>query len=183
MVSGAALVFALVMVLLALSFLRRSDGAQKESVWILGGLVFTSTVLVGLLAWGLFLGERLLPKQAPHVLTVEAEAMQWQWIFRQLAANGGAIERVGILDIPAAMPVDVRITSRDVIHSFWVPRLGGKLDAIPGKINVLRIEAAEPGTYEAICAEYCGLGHARMRFRVIAHDSAGWAALQEGSPR
>lgn len=181
MLAGAAAIFALVMVLLALAFVRRrTPSAQKERVWIFGGLVFTTAVLVALLAYSTILGERLLPKEHPRVVIAEGEAEQWQWTFRQPAANGKAIERVGVLDIPAGTPVDVRITSRDVIHSFWVPRLAGKLDAVPGKTNVLRIQAAQPGIYEGICAEYCGIGHARMRFRVVAHDQSGWAALQAG---
>ena len=182
MLAGAVMIFALVMVLLALAFSqRRMPSVQTERKWILGGgLVFTSTVLLALLGYGMILGERLIPNDAPRVATVEAQAEQWQWTFRQPLANGTWSERVGVLHIPVGTPVDVRITSRDVIHSFWVPRLGGKLDAVPGKTNVLRIEAAEPGAFEAVCAEYCGLGHARMRFRVIAHDRAGWAAFQAG---
>lgn len=182
MFAGAAAIFALVMALLALAFVRRrTPGEQTERVWILGGgLIFTTAVLVALLAYGIALGERLIPKADPSVVTVEAEAGQWQWTFRLRTANGAEIERVGVLNIPAGVPVDVRLTSRDVIHGFWVPRLAGKLDAVPGKINVLRIQAGQPGTYEGVCAEYCGIGHARMRFRVVAHDRASWAALQGG---
>jgi cytochrome c oxidase subunit 2 len=60
------------------------------------------------------------------------------------------------------------VTSRDVIHSFWVPRLIGKIDMIPGRTNEQWIEASRPGVYEAICAEFCGVAHADMRMRVIA---------------
>ncbi|MGY6634859.1 MAG: hypothetical protein ACXIU8_14120 [Alkalilacustris sp.] len=70
------------------------------------------------------------------------------------------------LILPAGRPVDMRITSGDVIHSFWVPRLGGKMDAIPGRANVIRVKAHAPGLLIGQCAEFCGLGHAAMRFEV-----------------
>ena len=75
--------------------------------------------------------------------------------------------------IPAERPVDIDITATDVIHSLWIPRLAGKMDAIPGQVNRLRIEAEAPGRYEAVCAEYCGIGHADHRFVVQAYDIGG----------
>ena len=184
MLAGGAGLFLLVMVLLALAFRRRRrrEGQESERLWLRGGgLVFPSAVLMLLLGYGIVLGERLITKDGPGLVTAEAEARQWQWTFRSPGAGGGTIERVGVLDIPAGVPVDLRITSADVIHSFWAPRLAGKLDAIPGKVNVLRIQPARPGIYEGVCAEYCGVGHARMPFRVVVHDGASWAALQGGA--
>ncbi|MGR3451631.1 MAG: hypothetical protein ACU0HS_14460 [Paracoccus sp. (in: a-proteobacteria)] len=90
----------------------------------------------------------------------------------------------GVLYVPAGRPFDVAITSSDVIHSFWVPRLGGKMDAIPGHRNVHRLMANAPGTYEGLCAEFCGLGHSFMNFNVVAYDPAGplpdFADAEEG---
>ena len=68
------------------------------------------------------------------------------------------------------------VTSRDVIHSFWIPRLAGKIDAIPGHANVLRIQADAPGRFEGLCAEFCGVGHPGMRFQVVAHPAADFPA-------
>jgi len=185
MLAGGAGIFLLVMVLLALAFRRRRrQEQQSERLWIMGGgLVFTSAVLMLLLGYGIVLGERLIANDEPGLVTAEAEARQWQWTFRTPGADGATIERVGVLDIPAGVPVDLRITSADVIHSFWAPRLAGKLDAIPGKVNVLRIQPAQPGIYQGVCAEYCGVGHARMPFLVVVHDGAAWAAIQGGSAR
>jgi cytochrome c oxidase subunit 2 len=87
-----------------------------------------------------------------------------------LAAN--AVPAQAIVHIPAGEPVDFHITSRDVIHSFWIPRLGGKMDAIPGRINILRLQADAPGIYRGVCAEFCGVGHALMPFEVHAHDAS-----------
>jgi cytochrome c oxidase subunit 2 len=81
-----------------------------------------------------------------------------------------------VLHLPAGTPVDIVVTSKDVIHAFWVPRLAGKIDAIPGRVNRLRIRADLPGRYEGLCNEFCGLDHANMRFAVIAHRPEDFSA-------
>ena len=73
-----------------------------------------------------------------------------------------------------------RLTSADVIHSFWVPELGGKLDLLPDGVNTMVIEADEPGTYGGVCAEFCGLQHAKMRFLVVAQPRGGLRRLAGG---
>jgi len=154
--------------------------ARREAVWIRGwGLGFSLTVLAALTAYGLTIGERLLPRPGPEVVAVGAEGRRWDWRFSYADAPGRVTE--SILHIPAGRPVDVRITSADVIHSFWVPRLAGKLDAIPGHVNVLRIEADGPGDYAGVSAEYSGPGYTGQGFSVRAHDEAGWAAFLAGA--
>ena len=74
------------------------------------------------------------------------------------------------------MPVDINVTSHDVIHAFWIPRLAGKIDALPGHVNRLRIRADRPGRYEGLCNEFCGLGHSKMRFTVIVHRQEDYSA-------
>ena len=180
---GAVVLFVLVIGLLALSFLRPSAiVAVKPAHWIIGGgLIMPVPILIGLLVAALILGEQLLPKPggiAP--LRIEAQASQWQWRFNYPEAPGGADSEV--LHIPAGEPVDVVVTSSDVIHSFWVPRLGGKIDAIPGHANTIRLQADEPGIYRGICAEYCGEGHETMSFVVEAHTPADYEALTGGVP-
>ncbi len=170
MLAGATLLALMVFVLVALSFGRPRE--VPEARWILGlGVWFSLGVLTLTLIAALWVGERILPHGT--ALEVHAHARQWSWSFTQPGADGPS-ETQGVLHIPAGQPVDVLITSSDVIHSFWVPQLGGKMDAIPGRVNRLRIEAARPGTYEGLCAEFCGLEHAAMRFEVIAHDPADW---------
>ncbi len=176
------------MTLLVLAFRARGadDSASDdrhdrhlERRWIVGlGLVFPVTVLSALLAYGLIIGERLLPRTAPDLVTVEAEARQWAWRFAYPGLPGRETEDV--LHIPAGRPVDVRISTLDVIHSFWVPRLAGKLDAIPGHVNVLRLEANTPGDYAGGSAEFSGAGYRNHRFTVTAHDAAGWSAFVAG---
>ena len=189
LLAGAVAIFALVMVLLLLAFRARgaddpaadpAEDPRHERRWIIGlGLVFPFAVLSALLAYGLTVGERLLPRPAPDLVTVEAEARQWAWRFAYPGLPGRETE--GVLHIPAGRPVDVRITTIDVIHSFWVPRLAGKLDAIPGHVNVLRMEADAPGNYAGVSAEFSGAGYGNHRFTVTAHDAAGWSAFVAGS--
>jgi cytochrome c oxidase subunit 2/cytochrome aa3-600 menaquinol oxidase subunit 2 len=180
MLAGAAPIFVLVIGLIAIAFARGGGGTGSTRVWIVGlGLVFSMTVLAALLGYGLVVGERLLPRQDSGVVSVQAEARRWSWRFTYDVAPGLVTENV--LHIPAGRPIDVAITTADVIHSFWVPRLAGKLDAIPGHVNVLRIEADLPGRYHGASAEFSGEGYAAHKFTVVAHDEAGWQRfLAEG---
>lgn len=181
MLIGSAVLFTLVMVLLLLAYWRNHWISRiTPGQWIIGGgLLLPIPVLVLLTGTALVLGEQLLPHgQAP--VRIEGEARQWQWSFSYPDTARAPTET---LHIPAGQPVDIVVTSRDVIHSLWVPRLGGKIDAIPGRANVIRLEADKPGIYWGQCAEYCGEGHDGMRFRVEAHDPAAFAALMEGRPQ
>lgn len=178
---GATALFVLVLALLAISLARPNWlAAITPRQWIIGGgLVLPVPILVALLVAALMLGESLLPRQdgvAP--LRVEGHASQWQWRFAYPGADGAT----EILHLPAGEPVDIAVSSTDVIHSFWVPRLGGKIDAIPGHINVIRLQADEPGIYRGICAEYCGQGHDTMWFEVHAHAPADFRALFGAEP-
>ena len=179
MLAGAVVIFAFVMVLLAASFRAGGTGRAGAGLWIWGlGLGFPMTVLAALLVWGLVLGERYLVPADDGAPMVEAEARQWVWTFRY--PGTGLPETEDILFIPAGRPVDVAITSADVIHSFWVPRLAGKLDAIPGHRNVLRIEAFEPGDFAGVSAEFSGPGYAGHRFTVRALAPGDWDAFLAG---
>ena len=158
------------------AFLRPGWGASvPPHRWIvLGGLALPAVVLVPLVAYGLVAGERLLPLPGVTPPRIEVRAERWGWTFRY--PDHGGKTTAGVLHLPAGTPVDIVVTSRDVIHSFWIPRLAGKIDAIPGRVNVLRIQADAPGRYEGLCAEFCGTGHAGMRFEVVAHPAADFAA-------
>jgi cytochrome c oxidase subunit 2 len=90
----------------------------------------------------------------------------------------------GQLVLPVGTKVLLRETSRDVIHSYWIPALNGKKDAVPGRINILRIEADKPGIYAGQCTEFCGLSHANMRMEAVAlskEDFAKWVENQQAA--
>ena len=156
MLVGAAVLFLLVVGIFVRVVRRPGWGSSVSPTrWIvLGGLVLPAFVLLPLLAYGLVTGERLLPLpgSAPPQ-RIEAVAAQWHWSFRY-PGHGGAETR-NVLLLPAGMPVDMVVTSKDVIHAFWVPRLAGKIDAVPGKVNRLRIRPTsraatkEPATNSA----------------------------------
>jgi len=109
---------------------------------------------------------------------VNVTGQQWWWEYDYPVQNCGGIEITepivtsGEMVIPAGTPVQLRFSSRDVIHSYWIPMLNGKRDAVPGRLHPLRMEADHPGIYVGQCTEFCGLSHARMRQAVVALDSA-----------
>lgn len=181
---GAALIVVLVGTLLAIGFRRQPTATSDDAGarWTQGwGLGFGVPVVVAALVAGIALGERLLPHGQADA-TIDAVASQWRWEF-SVAGRGAPPVSENVLHIPAGVPVDVRVHSSDVIHSLWIPRLSGKLDAIPGHVNTLRLENVQPGEYEAVCAEYCGTGHRGHRFRVVAHDATQWRRhLAMGAP-
>lgn len=173
-VGGAVLVI-LMAGLFALVILRPHWAARISARnWIIwGGLILPAIVLPPLVAVSLIVGERLMPSD--KVPRIEAEAQQWYWTFRY--PDHGGTQTEGLLHLPSGQAVDIVITSRDVIHSFWVPRLAGKMDAVPGRENVLRLLAGAPGPLEGVCAEFCGLDHTTMRFDVQVHDPEGFAKV------
>ncbi len=170
MLGGSILLAALVLLLLLVALFRRGvadreTGGHKR-VWIVGlGLAMPIAVLMVLLGFALWIGERNLPT-GPPAQTIEVTAYNYGWEF---CYEDGTCSQ-NVLRLPTQRPVDLDIRSTDVIHSLWIPRLAGKMDAIPGQVNRLRIEANAPGIYEAVCAEYCGIGHAGHRFVVEAYD-------------
>lgn len=117
---------------------------------------------------------------------VNVTGQQWWWEFDYPVQDGcgGITEPIitsGQMVIPADTNVLIRGTSRDVIHSFWIPRLNGKKDMVPGRVHNLRMQAYEPGIYAGQCAEFCGLSHANMRMEVVAlndGDFETWKADQ-----
>jgi len=172
MLIGAALILALVLVLFALVMLKPGFGRRlSPRGWMIaGGLFLPVPVLVALMAYGMAQGEYLIGawQKEPVIAHVEARGSMWRWEFGYPDIGPG-VGTAETLHIPAGGVVEVRVTSSDVVHSFWIPRLAGKIDAVPGHQTVLRIKADVPGRYGGICAEYCGIGHTGMRFIVEAH--------------
>ena len=144
------------------------------TIWI-AGIAFPAVVLTGLLVWGLALTRELSAPIRGDEMRIRVTGQMWWWRVAYLGTDGQPVLLdANELHIPAGQPVVLELTSEDVIHSFWVPRLSGKLDMIPGRTNLLRIQADAPGTFGGICAEYCGGPHALMGFTVVAHEPAAF---------
>lgn len=176
MLAGSVIIFLGVVGAALLPLILRRWGAPAPRAMLIGGgLLFPGVVLLALLVAALMVGDRLSPRGEPGVLRVEAQAQQWAWTFRYPDLPGQPTTE-GVLHVPVGRPFEVQVSSQDVIHSFWAPRLGGKIDAIPGQVNVIRLQADAPGIYRGQCAEFCGNAHAMMDFTVEAHSPADYAA-------
>jgi cytochrome c oxidase subunit 2 len=123
----------------------------------------------------------------PQSLVVKVRGYQWWWEVRYPDAEpANSIVTANEIHVPVGRPVRVELAAADVIHSFWVPNLAGKQDAIPGRDNTLRFTAREPGIYRGQCAEFCGLQHAHMSFIVVAETPdafEAWRARQRAAGR
>jgi cytochrome c oxidase subunit II len=118
----------------------------------------------------------------PGALQVEVRGQQWWWEYRYPELG---VVTANELHLPAGRPVVLRLEGPDVIHSFWVPQLGGKRDVIPGRHNRLELTPEQPGEYWGQCAEFCGASHANMGMRVIVMPAAAfdaWVAGQKTAP-
>ncbi len=113
-------------------------------------------------------------------LEINVVGHQWWW---EIDYPGEDVITANEVNIPVGRAIKVNITSDDVIHSFWVPKLAGKVDLIPGSTTFLWLQADEPGIYLGQCAEFCGEGHAMMRYRVRARTPGDFQAWLESMRR
>ena len=120
----------------------------------------------------------------PGATRIEVEGRQWWWEVRYPDARGGSVVAANEIHISLGTAVELILTSPDVIHSFWVPSLGGKVDMVPGRVNRLALRADRAGVYRGQCAEYCGAQHAQMALVVVAETPEAFAAwlLAEAAP-
>jgi cytochrome c oxidase subunit 2 len=186
---GAAAIFVAVMALAALAVWgprRRATLLSSQAFVVGAGIVFTTLALAALLVYSLVRGQAVQAAAEP-ALRIEVVGEQWWWRVRYLDAQGRRdFETANEIRIPAGQPVRLELRSADVIHSFWVPSLAGKLDMIPGRTNAMTLQASRPGEYRGQCAEYCGGPHAFMAFFVIAETEDAfeeWLLLQRAKAR
>ncbi|MDR6787141.1 cytochrome c oxidase subunit 2 [Sphingomonas sp. BE138] len=159
---------------------HRTDGRLRRLLPVAAG-----AILIGLtvLITGSFLADRaLFATRAAPALEVRVTGHQWWWRIRYRdPASGGWTETANELHLPQGRTVRLVLESADVIHSFWVPGVAGKLDMIPGRTNRLDVTARRAGWYRGQCAEFCGLQHAHMALAVKVEPSDAfrtWLAAQ-----
>jgi cytochrome c oxidase subunit 2 len=189
MAAGGTVIWAGVVGLLlyALWPARRSHHQRTGGRIILwAGAVFPSIILMLLLAYALWLmpGLRPFAQTAGTGLRIEVTGKQFWWRVVYHPAEGDPIVAANEIRLPIGERVELTLKSDDVIHSFWIPSLGGKMDMIPGRTNRLSLLATEPGTFRGPCAEYCGTSHALMAFVAVAMEREAfrtWLAAQ-GQP-
>jgi len=153
------------------------DRRIQKFLLIGGGIILPGVTVIILLVFGIPAGHRMLPLPlaSGEALRIDVTGHQWWW---EVSYPGTDITLENEIHIPVGVPVDFHLSTADVIHAFWVPRLGGKLDTIPGRVNILRLQADEAGVYRGQCAEFCGLHHAHMQFTVEAHSPENYARWQ-----
>jgi cytochrome c oxidase subunit 2 len=169
----ASVIFIGVMGLLlyALFHPRRQDAELEASpgrdrlLVIVGGIVIPLIILLIIFGFTLRTMAALAATDTSDEVIVEIVGHQWWW---EVNYPLQGVTTANEIHIPVGYPIELKVTSADVIHSFWVPELHGKIDLIPGQTNSFWLQADEPGVYYGECAEFCGLQHAKMALVVVA---------------
>jgi cytochrome c oxidase subunit 2 len=184
MAGGSLVIWALV-VWLAFSAIRGRVAEQTERqarLYIIGGgAVLPTVVLAALLIYGLGMMPALLAPAPEGSLKIQVTGEQWWWRIRYVPPEGEPVVLANELRLPVGEPVSLELDSPDVIHSLWIPSLGGKMDMIPGRRTRLVLHPTRTGTFRGACAEYCGESHALMAFEVVVMERAEfdqWLAQQ-----
>jgi cytochrome c oxidase subunit II len=190
-------VFAVVVVLVLISATRRRDGSLADDTlagerWagggnaliVVGGVAVPTVVILVLqvLSMTTAADVRVGDRNPAEPLRIEVTGHKFWW---DVAYPDLDIRTANELHVPVGRPVEVAVTSADVIHSFWVPQVAGKIDMNPGHTNHLELQADEPGVYRGLCTEYCGIQHARMQLVLVALEPADfdtWTADRAGPP-
>lgn len=179
MVAGGGLIWLLVVgLVIYASRLQKAPVSESTAgkVILFGGGIFPIVVLTALLAYAVWLMPAMRPwfgGEGEGLRRIEITGEQFWWRVRYLDASGAVLhEAANEVHMPVGERVLFLLKAKDVIHSFWIPSIGGKMDAIPGRTNELQLEATKPGSYRGICAEFCGTSHALMAFTVQAMEPA-----------
>jgi cytochrome c oxidase subunit II len=148
------------------------------------GLAVTTIILLVWLVASVWVSRAIASPQMSNAVSINVAGHQWWWEVEYPDAPSLRFRTANELHIPVGRPVVLNVTSRDVIHSFWVPNLQGKRDLIPGYTTSIWLQADRPGVYRGQCAEFCGYQHANMALSVTAEEDAPFAAwlAAEGRP-
>ncbi len=186
-------IYIVVMIVLALAVFRRRrhassagdvippehESEKRLSRSVTGAVVLTGMILFVLLISSYLVGRAiyLTPDKSQNAFVVEVNGRQWWWDVRYNSSDPSQIvTTANEIHIPVGRPILLRLGSADVIHSFWVPNLHGKMDMIPGRTVETWLQADRPGVYRGQCAEYCGHQHAHMALAVVAETEEQFGA-------
>jgi len=178
---GAA-VIAVVMSALIVAAVRAPEGrmghrgGMRLVLW--AGAVVPTVILAAVLVWALPAMRPAAVGPADLRIRVEGQQFWWRVMYRP---GADPVESANAIRLPVGRRVMLELDGGDVVHSFWVPGLAGKMDMIPGRTNLLPVRAERPGRYRGVCAEFCGLSHALMAFEVVAMEPAAfdrWLAAE-----
>jgi cytochrome c oxidase subunit II len=182
MTVGAVIVWALVVAIAVYAIRSGESHSQRAAnLLILGGGVALPTVVLGaLLAYGLPVLPAILTPAPEGALRIHVTGKQWWWRVQYMTPQG-IVETANEIRLPVNERIELQLTSPDVIHSFWVPSIAGKMDLIPGRVTRLALEPTRTGVFRGACAEYCGASHALMAFTVVVverDEFEQWLAAQ-----
>lgn len=181
---GAAVVWLAVAALAVYSLRARLEAHQHRRAALLiigGGAVGPALLLAVMLGFGLAMLPGLVAPAPEGSRRIAVAGEQWWWRVQYELPGGRSVELANEVRLPVGEPVDFLLASDNVIHSFWVPALGGKVDMIPGRSTRLSLLPTKSGRYRGVCAEFCGTSHALMAFPVVVMEAAGferWLAHQ-----
>jgi cytochrome c oxidase subunit 2 len=182
MTGGALLIWAGV-IALAVYCARTNPDAQTERrnqlLIVGGGVVFPTIVLAILLSYGLAMLPPLVARAPEGSLRIVVTGEQWWWRVRYEIPGRAPIETANEIRLPVGDRVQVQLESDNVIHSFWIPSLAGKIDMIPGRTTFLALQPTVTGEFLGVCAEYCGTSHALMHFRVAVMERSAFSQWLE----
>jgi cytochrome c oxidase subunit 2 len=183
-------IFLLVVILLFAALLRGRRSTRETTPdslpsdvgrrWPIGGGIVLPLIVIGVVfGYSIYtLAAIENPHEKPDV-KIEVVGRRWWW---EVKYPDEGVTTANEIHIPVGVPVQIKLQSADVIHSFWIPELHGKMDLIPTRINNIVIQADQPGVYRGECAEFCGLQHAHMGFMVVAQSRAdydNWVKTQQ----
>jgi len=178
MTLGAAIVWIAVVAVAVYAVRRRRERHSHREVNYLvvgGGVALPTVVLGALLLYGLPVLPAVLAPAPDGALRVHITGKQWWWRV-QYVTSAGVVETANELRLPVGQRIELQLSSPDVIHSFWVPSIAGKMDMIPGRVTRLALEPTRTGVFRGACAEYCGASHAWMAFVVVVTEPGAFAA-------
>ncbi|MGQ9366394.1 cytochrome c oxidase subunit II [Azospirillum sp. ST 5-10] len=160
------------------------SGGRTGLRWMYIGLALTTVALLASVVWTMSTLAAIHEPPAEPTVTIEVTGHQWWWEVRYTSRDASRVfETANEIHIPVGVPVRFKLRSADVIHSFWVPKLGGKTDLIPGQTNETWLQADQAGVYRGQCVEYCGKQHAHMILRLFADPPEVFQAWWDGQVR